>query len=211
MMATRLCHDLSGAAGTLLAALEMASEDPAFAAEATSVARDAARALAGRLRLSRAAWGVTGEAMPLLALRGLAGGLAQGRRAVTAELDGLSGPDALPPEAARLLVNLLLLAAESMPHGGIARLDGPTDGDVVVTLEGRDAAWPAGLASWLADTDQAWRAALSEPYASIAAHRLQGPLTALLAHRAGLRVSMLMSAGPPSPAPPLLVKLGRPD
>ena len=54
----------------------------------------------------------------------------------------------------------------------------------------------------MADPAPAWRAA-----ASAAPRRLQGPLTALLAHGAGVRLSFAFAADAEA-APPLLLRFG---
>ena len=73
------------------------------------------------------------------------------------------------------MLNLLLLAAESLPGGGIVALSGSPAHSILVTISGPRAAWPAGLAIWLNDEAAAWQAMLADP------RRLQAPLTALLA------------------------------
>ena len=59
LLAARLCHEVSGPAGTLAGAVEIARTEPASAAEALDIAAKAAASLAGRLRLLRAAWAGT--------------------------------------------------------------------------------------------------------------------------------------------------------
>ncbi|HST75105.1 MAG TPA: hypothetical protein VLJ20_07015, partial [Acetobacteraceae bacterium] len=54
------------------------------------------------------------------------------------------------------------------------------------------------LATCLADEQAAWQAITS-------ARSLQAPLTALIARRSGLRVSLLMPVGSPAGTPPPLL------
>jgi histidine phosphotransferase ChpT len=219
LLATRLCHDLSGAVGTVSGALDLALQDPACAAEATSLAASAASTLAARLRLLRAAWGAAAP-LAIADFPAFTAGLP--RPDVTLSLDLLAGPGSsrgssrgsspgamLPPPAARLLVNLLLLAAESLPRGGIVALSGDIATEVIVTIDGPNAAWPPGLAAWLADADSAWAALDRSIALPLAARRLQGPLTVLIAGEAGLRVSMPLPIADNAPPPPLLVALAR--
>ena len=70
----------------------------------------------------------------------------------------------------------------------------------LVLPRGRNAAWPPGFAAWMADPAPAWRA-----IGSAAPRRLQGPLTALLAHGAGTRMSFALAADAEA-APPLLLR-----
>jgi hypothetical protein len=99
------------------------------------------------------------------------------------------------PSVSRLLLNVLLLAAEALKGAGEVRLAG-TGSDLVIAIAGPRAAWPAGLAACLTSEAGAW-AALHD------ARSLQMPLTALLARALGLRLTLLMPAGAGGPAPPL--------
>ena len=136
-------------------------------------------------------------------MQGFADCLASSRR-VRLDLTGLVPGSAFPPPAARVILNLVLLAAESLPGGGTVALSGSSADSILVTIAGPRAAWPAGFATWLHDESAAWEAMVADP------RRLQAPLTALLARGLGLRLSMLMPAGPVGDAevsPPLLLSL----
>src|SRR5208282_4723840 len=150
-------------------------------------------ALALRLKLLRAAWAGQSEPLELPRLTALACGLAASR--VGLDVSGLPAATVFAPAIGRLVLNLLLLAAESLPRGGVLRLDGGA-GDVIARLDGPDAAWPAGLIGMLADEAAAWQA-LTNPRA------VQAPLTALLARHHGLRLTVLLAAGPTTTPPPL--------
>ncbi len=186
--ATRLCHDLSGPIGSLNQALELAAMELSAQCEAFTLARQAAAELAHKIRLLRAAWGGDGPALDLTGLRSLAAGL-------RAELDltGVPADTVFSPPMARVLLNVLLLANESLPTGGRIALSG-TATDVFVAIEDLNAAWPPGLPLCLADEDAAM-AAISNP------RTLQMPLTALLAHGHGLRLSVLLGGPKGVPAP----------
>lgn len=192
LLSARLCHDLSGLLGSLLGTLELLTEDAATS-EATSIAIDTAATLNRRLRLLRTAWAGTAEPLDLPRLSQLAQGLAA--RRIALDPGGLPSSSVLAPAMARLVANLLVLAADSMPRGGVLRLDGNAS-DLVARLNGPEAAWPSGFAGMLADPAMAW-AALRDPRA------LQAPLTALLAHETGLHLTLLHAGGPADAAPPL--------
>jgi len=195
-LVSRLCHDLSGQLGAIMGATELAAAEQG--AEATAFAAETAATLGRRLRLLRAAWGGDGAGLApteLLALiRSLPG------RAVRLDIAGLAPSPQFGPPAARVMLNLLLLASESLPAGGEIRLVGSADTQVALSIAGPRAAWPAGLAGWLADPDSAW-AAVDDP------RRVQAPLTALLVQAAGLRASLLFAATPADAPPPLLLDL----
>ena len=100
------------------------------------------------------------------------------------------------------MLNVLMLAAECLPAGGAVAVAGDPADAVVVSLIGSRAAWPAGLAGWMADEGQAW-AAIGDQ-GSEASRGLQGPLTALIARAEGMRLGFLM-AGKPEGAPPIIL------
>ena len=145
LLCARLCHDISGPLGSLMGATELAAEEAQDGGEAMAVAVDSAAALGRRLRLLRAAWG--GEAGPLdvPAFQELAEGLSVGRR-VSVDLSGLDPATAFAPAAARLALNALLLAAEGLAGNGRLAMGGAANADVLVTIEGPRASWPAARA-----------------------------------------------------------------
>ena len=201
LLAVRLCHDLSGPLGTLMGSLEMVNEEPDAHEEALSLATEVATGLARRIRLLRAAWGGPAPSLRVADLQALSEGLPQGKR-VTVRLDDLVQSGEFRPNAARSMLNVLMLAAECLPAGGAVAVAGDPADAVVVSLIGSRAAWPAGLAGWMADEGQAW-AAIGDQ-GSEASRGLQGPLTALIARAAGMRLGFLM-AGKREGAPPIIL------
>ena len=202
LLCARLCHDLSGPLGALIGVLEVAREEQPDS-ETLALAEDTAVELAQRLKLLRAAWGQESDDMDVVRLRGFADCLSSSRR-VRLDLTGLESDAVFPAPVARIILNLVLLAAESLPGGGIVALSGSPADNILVTISGPRAAWPAGFAICLNDETAAWEAILADP------RRLQAPLTALLARGLGLRLSMLMPAGAMGDAevsPPLLLAL----
>ena len=203
LLCARLCHDLSGPLGALIGVLEIAREEQPDS-ETLALAEDTAVELGQRLKLLRAAWGLDGDDLDVTRLRGFADCLSSSRR-VRLDLAGLQPDAEFPPPVARIILNLVLLAGESLPGGGIVALSGSPSSAILVTISGPRAAWPAGFAVWLNDEAAAWEALIADP------RRIQAPLTALLARGLGLRLSMLMPAGPMGDAevsPPLLLTLG---
>ena len=173
LLVARLSHDLSGLAGVLAGALDLAADEP-DPAEALSIARDASAELAARLRLLRAAWSGDTGLLSASDLAALVPGL--GSRLLV-DLSGL-GAAPYPAGLSRLLPNLLLLGAEALPRGGTLRLSGtPADG-VTLAAEGPRLAWPPALAAHAASPASAW--AVDSP------RDLQPALVVLLAREAGL-------------------------
>ena len=196
LVCARLCHDLAGPLSPLIGMVELAREVPSAIGEALSVVEDAAAEMGNRLRLLRAAWTGDGGEMDSAGLRALASGLPNARR-LRLVFD-IAAPTALSAGMARVALNLLLLAAESLPLGGTIRLSGDSASELLLRIEGPRAAWPAGLSVVLSDEAAAWTA-LDGP------RTLQAPLTALTARSLGLHLSMLIGIGEAGAVPPLLL------
>ena len=184
LISARLCDEFGSATALLEAAAS--GEPPDHVALETGLAR---------LRLRQAAWQAADHPVSLAQVAGLANGL-PGHVGV----DMSSLPPAIVFSAAtgRIILNLLLLAADSLPAGGVVTLAGTVD-DLLIRISGPVAAWPAGLALCLVD-ETARRAALTE------ASSLQMAVTALLAHGCGVRLSLMM---PPAKLnQPAILRLG---
>ena len=190
-LCARLCHDLSSPLGTLIGVLDLAAEDSTYLAEALPLASETALAMTGRLRLLRAAWGGDCGCLTSEDLSRLAAGLPSRIRLDVSQL--VSGPLSAP--VSRILVNLMLLGAEALPRGGTVRLIG--ENDFVVAIDGPAAAWPDALLAAMTDLADV---PLNDP------RTVQAPLAAMLARAAGLRLSLLLAAGPFAAAvPPILL------
>lgn len=194
-LATRLCHDLSSPLNTLIGVADVVADDPdaapALLREALGLVGEASQALAQRLRICRAAWG-SAAALGGAAFAELAGSLASKRLDI--DLSHLNQSAEFPAEAARLALNLVLLAVEALPRGGVIGLQGNAEDGLVIQIDGPNAAWPVGFLGLLADPAAAWDR-LDDPAL------LQAPLTVLLAQHSALRISVLMgAAGSGAPA-----------
>ncbi len=141
-------------------------------------------ALAGGplLALRQAAWLARTDTLTLAALEGLAAGLPDGIQLETANL---ARPAVFRSGTARVLLNLLLLGAESLPEGGSVALAGSAE-DVFVRISGPNAAWPAGFTALIHDEAAAVAALPTEA-------GLQPALTVLLAGHEGLRLSLVIA------------------
>lgn len=196
VLCARLCHDIAGSLGALIGSLDLAGEkDVGMAEEALELASTTARTLVARLRLLRAAWAGTDTPLDLPTLADLARGLPP--RRLELDLSAMPSGTVLDPTLGRVVLNLVLLAAEALPAGGTIWLE-RTDGDLLIGVVGANSAWPAALGTALAGG-----ARIESP------RELQAPLTVLLARAAGLGLSALMPAGAAAPdgAPPLLLSL----
>jgi histidine phosphotransferase ChpT len=203
LVCTRFSHDLSGLLGSMNGVLELAADAPGQNAEEVALAVRTAGELTVRLRLLRAAWGGLSDPMDADALRALIPGIPGGHR-LQLDLDGLAQAAVFPPSMARLIVNILLLAREALPRGGVLALSGDPAGHLVAQIAGAEAAWPAGFARCIVDDEYAW-STLGDP------RHLQAPLTALIARATGLRLSFMMATGPSGDTPPPLVIMPAPN
>ncbi len=198
LLASRLCHDLAGAVGTLAGALELAGSEPATVADALLIGGEVASAMAERLRLWRAAWAAdAAEPLDGVGLRRLCRGLPE---RVRLDADDLDPGWHWPSGPARVLLNALLLGAESLPAGGVLTLASAGAGALLLVPEGPRAAWPAGFAGFLTDTRAAWRAV-----ATATPRRVQAPLTVLVAEKEDVGLGFAL-AGAPEAAPPLMLR-----
>lgn len=195
LASTRLCHDISGLVGSLERALAASESATAHELNIERVASVAAQALATRLDLRRSAWGPDGDPLSLPHLRHLARGLPE---QVIVDTSALDQTALFPAATGRIVLNLLLLSADSLPSGGTVVLAGDPD-DLFVRISGVAAAWPTGTAICLVDEAEA-RSALTD------GRSLQMALTALLAHAAGIRLSVVMS--PTARNKPAILRLG---
>jgi histidine phosphotransferase ChpT len=140
LIGLRLCHDISGVAGTVGNALELLD---GAGSEAAVLAVDAAAVLRRRLLLWRALLGGQGEAA-LGTVLGLAAGEIAGGRA-SADAAALDAGIMVAEEVVPVLLTAVLLAGEALPRGGVVRLVGDPHRELAVLPEGPRAAWPPAL------------------------------------------------------------------
>jgi histidine phosphotransferase ChpT len=201
VLCSRLCHDLSGMLAALIGIVEIAHEEQPDS-EMVGIAVETAAQLGQRLKLLRAAWGQDTEDLDLARLQGFADSLSSGRR-IRLDLSGLEPGAVFQPPASRVVLNILLLAADGLPRGGIIALSGSPASNILITISGPRAAWPPAFRTFLVDEAAAWQAVTAGP------RHMQAPLTALLARGLGYRLSILMpvGAGVDGNASPLLLSL----
>ena len=142
LLCSRLCHDLLSPVGALNNGLELMADeqDPEMREKCLELLNESARASANKLKFFRLAFGAGGGFGDQIdtreahsALEGLFG--AEGR----VELGWLVEDDSLPKGAVKLLLNLALIAGDSLVRGG--RLDvgaehGPKGLELVIRAEG---------------------------------------------------------------------------
>lgn len=121
LLCSRLCHDLLSPVGALNNGIELIADetDPDVREQCIGLLGDSARTTAGKLKFFRLAFGAAGglgEAIPAHEIRGAVEGLFPPGGKL--ELQWMIAGDALPKPAAKLLLNLVMLAGEALPRGG---------------------------------------------------------------------------------------------
>lgn len=136
LLCSRLCHDLMSPVGALNNGIELLADetDPEMREKCLELLADSARASANKLKFFRLAFGAAGgfgeEIDTLEAQAALEGVFGPEKRI---ELGWMVSGDKLPKGAAKLLLNLALLAGDALVRGG--RLDvGAEDRDGEVEL-----------------------------------------------------------------------------
>jgi histidine phosphotransferase ChpT len=124
LLCSRLCHDLMSPVGALNNGIELLADeqDPEMREKCLELLADSARASANKLKFFRLAFGAAGgfgeEIDTLEAQAALEGVFGPEKRI---ELGWMVAGDKLPKGAAKLLLNLALLAGDALVRGG--RLD----------------------------------------------------------------------------------------
>lgn len=124
LLCSRLCHDLMSPVGALNNGIELLADetDPEMRGKCLELLADSARASANKLKFFRLAFGAAGgfgeEIDTFEAQAALEGMFGPEKRI---ELGWMVAGDKLPKGAAKLLLNLALLAGDALVRGG--RLD----------------------------------------------------------------------------------------
>ena len=140
LLCSRLCHDLMSPVGALNNGIELLADetDPEMREKCLELLADSARASANKLKFFRLAFGAAG---------GFGDAIDAGE--AHAALEGVFGPerrielgwmvtgDKLPKGAAKLLLNLALLAGDALVRGGRLDVGAETrDGEIELVIRG---------------------------------------------------------------------------
>ena len=140
LLCSRLCHDLMSPVGALNNGIELLADetDPDMREKCLELLADSARASANKLKFFRLAFGAGGgfgEAVDSHETQAALEGVFGPERRI--ELGWMVESDKLPKTAAKLLLNLALLAGDALVRGG--RLDvgaESRDGEVELVIRG---------------------------------------------------------------------------
>lgn len=179
LLCSKLCHDLLSPVGALNNGLELLADetDPVLREQCMGLLADSARTTAGKLKFFRLAFGAAGgygDAIPTHEIRSAVEGMYPpgGRLA----LQWMIADDSLPKPAAKLLLNLAMIAGDALPRGGTMMLGAEQAGDraeIVVRGEGERIILDESIRAALAGNDDAvtTRTAMAHLVRSVADQR----------------------------------------
>lgn len=187
LVCSRLCHDLVGAAGAVNAGLEILAEMGALDDSAMELATKSGKELTRRLAFYRVAFGAGGagsNGAEIAVMRKLASEFMASGNARLDWPDHGDGISEIDPVLGKLLLNLILIASECLPRGGvvsvqIAEVEGGIG--VAVSAEGEDAGLREDLARALTP---------GEPVETLDSRCIHGLVTQLLVLEAGCELEV---------------------
>lgn len=185
LIASRVCHDVISPVGAIVNGLEVLDEEheETMREFAMDLVRKSARQASAKLQFARLAFGASGGAGAELDMVDAGRCAAAFMEREKSELDWAVAAPLLPKAQAKLLLNLLMIALNSVARGGRIRVTAECDGAETVmrlTAEGDRARLPAGVREVLTE------GALPNP---LDAHAVQPLYAALLAREAGMAVT----------------------
>jgi len=180
LLCSRVCHDLISPVGAIINGLEVMEEDKdeetkAFALDL--IKRSAGQASA-KLQFCRLAFGAAGSAGAQIELgdaeKAVRGLFEDGKTVIMWQLPR----ELVPKNRAKLLLNMLLVAAGAIPRGGALNVEA-VNGGYRVTASGQNARLAPAVADLLAGS----------PAQAVDAHTIQPLYAGILARDCGLTVS----------------------
>jgi histidine phosphotransferase ChpT len=189
LLCSRVCHDLISPVGAIVNGLEVLDDNPKpddreFAFE---LIRKSAKTASARLQFCRLAFGAAGSTGAQIdlgdALNMARGHLEDGKTTIAWNLPRIL----LPKNRVKLLLNMMVIAQQTIPRGGVLTVDPIGEGEAMafrVSAAGLNARLPQNIADLLS-ADQG---------SSVDAHAVQPYYTRLLAEACGLKV-VLASEG----------------
>jgi len=185
LLCSRVCHDLISPVGAIVNGLEVLDDNPKPEDRdfALDLIRKSAKTASARLQFCRLAFGAAGSAGAQIdlgdALNMAKGHIEDGKSTIAWNLPRIL----LPKNRVKLLLNMLVIAQQTIPRGGTLTVDPIGQGETMsfkVTATGLNARLPQNIADMLA----------SNEVAGVDAHAVQPYYTRLLAEACGLKVSL---------------------
>jgi histidine phosphotransferase ChpT len=185
LLCSRVCHDLISPVGAIVNGLEVLDDNPKPEDRefALDLIRKSARTASARLQFCRLAFGAAGSSGAQIDLGDAQtmarGHLEDGKTTITWNLPRLL----LPKNKVKLLLNMMVIAQQTIPRGGVLTVDPVGEGEAIsfrVAASGLNARLPQNIAGLLS----------SEHAGSVDAHAVQPYYTRLLAEACGLKVML---------------------
>jgi histidine phosphotransferase ChpT len=185
LVASRVCHDIISPVGAIVNGLEVLEEekDESMREFARDLVQKSARQASAKLQFARLAFGASGGAGAEIDMGDAGRCAAALMEREKAELDWQVKAQLLPKAQAKLLLNLLVVALNSVARGGRITVNAERqEGETVlrVVAEGDRAKLPAGVKEVIAE------GAMPNP---LDAHNVQPLYTALLAREAKMGIT----------------------
>jgi len=187
LLCSRVCHDLISPVGAIVNGLEVLDDNPKpddreFALD---LIRKSAKTASARLQFCRLAFGAAGSAGAQIDLgdaQAMARGhIEDGKTSIVWNLPHVL----LPKNRVKLLLNMMVIAQQTIPRGGVLTVDAIGEGDTMgfrITATGLNARLPQNIADLLSPSHGA----------SVDAHAVQPYYTRLLAQACGLKVTLAL-------------------
>jgi histidine phosphotransferase ChpT len=185
LLCSRVCHDLISPVGAIVNGLEVLDDNPKPEDRdfALDLIRKSAKTASARLQFCRLAFGAAGSAGAQIDLgdaQNMAKGhIEDGKVTLSWNLPRLL----LPKNRVKLLLNMLIVAQQTIPRGGTLTIDPVGDGESMsfrITAAGLNARVPQNIVDLLRANSSA----------SVDAHAVQPYYTRLLAQACGLTVTL---------------------
>jgi histidine phosphotransferase ChpT len=184
LLCSRVCHDLISPVGAIVNGLEVLDDNPKPEDRdfALDLIHKSAKTASARLQFCRLAFGAAGSSGAQIDLgdaQAMAKGhIEDGKVTLSWNLPRLL----LPKNRAKLLLNMLLIAQQTIPRGGTLTIDPVGEGETMsfrITAAGLNARVPQNIVDMLGSTA-----------AAVDAHAVQPYYTRLLAQACGLTVKL---------------------
>ena len=185
LLCSRVCHDLISPVGAIVNGLEVLDDNPKPEDRdfALDLIRKSAKTASARLQFCRLAFGAAGSSGAQIDLGDAQtmarGHIEDGKVTITWNLPRLL----LPKNRVKLLLNMLIIAQQTIPRGGTLTIDPIGEGEAMsfrVTSSGLNARVPQNIVDLLS----------ANSTASVDAHAVQPYYTRLLAQACGLNVTL---------------------
>jgi len=186
LLCSRVCHDLISPSGAIVNGLEVLEEsnDEETKSFALDLIKKSARTASARLQFCRVAFGAAGSASAQIDLSDAENVARSFIEDDKIKLSWNLSSALLPKNRVKLLLNMILVAAQSIPRGGIVTVegDGPPDAMTFrIAARGLNARIPQAVPALLAGFPER---------GVIDAHSIQPFYAGLLGRASGLAVSI---------------------